>query len=208
MNRLMKRYNKLILIRLFGELLTSTTGAMLAIIFIVYVNKALEGNVILTMLLFGLQPLTDIIFTLFAGGVTDRYGRKSIMLIGLCLQAIAMGGFVFAESVPLFALLYVINGIGRSLYIPAQRAQIADITEHEKQAEVFALIQTVGAIGTVIGPLIGYFFMKIILNSYLYFKQLLSFSMLFSSGHSFRKQLQPFKQVNMVHSQLHGSSSF
>ncbi|MDM5155235.1 MFS transporter [Bacillus sp. DX1.1] len=158
MNRLMKRYNKLILIRLFGELLTSTTGAMLAIIFIVYVNKALEGNVILTMLLFGLQPLTDIIFTLFAGGVTDRYGRKSIMLIGLCLQAIAMGGFVFAESVPLFALLYVINGIGRSLYIPAQRAQIADITEHEKQAEVFALIQTVGAIGTVIGPLIGYFF--------------------------------------------------
>src|SRR6476469_7142555 len=110
MKYLLKRYNKPILIRLFGELLTRTTEAMLAIIFIVHVNKALEGNVILTMLLFGLQPLSDIVFTIIAGGVTDRYGRKKIMLLGLFVQAIAIGGFVFAESVLFFALLYVMNG--------------------------------------------------------------------------------------------------
>lgn len=55
----------------------------------------------------------------------------------------------------IFALLYVINGIGRSLYIPAQRAQIADLIKQGQQAEIFALLQTMGAIGTVIGPLIG-----------------------------------------------------
>ncbi|KEK21673.1 MDR family MFS transporter [Bacillus gaemokensis] len=158
MNNLIKRYNKPIRIRLLGELLTRTTEAMLAIIFIVHVNKALEGNVILTMLLFGLQPLSDIVFTLIAGGVTDRYGRKKIMLLGLFVQAIAIGGFVFAESVAFFALLYMMNGIGRSLYIPAQRAQIADLTKQEKQAEIFAVLQTVGAIGAVIGPLLGAFF--------------------------------------------------
>lgn len=81
MNHLIKRYNKPIRIRLLGELLTRTTEAMLAIIFIVHVNKALEGNVIMTMLLFGLQPLSDIVFTIIAGGVTDRYGRKKIMLL-------------------------------------------------------------------------------------------------------------------------------
>ncbi|PEB50302.1 MFS transporter [Bacillus pseudomycoides] len=158
MNHLIKRYSKPIWIRLLGELLTRTTEAMLAIIFIVHVNHVLKGNVFLTMLLFGLQPLSDIVFTLFAGGVTDRYGRKKIMLLGLFFQVIAISGFVFAESVIFFALLYVLNGIGRSLYIPAQRAQIADLTKQEKQAEIFAVLQTVGAIGSVIGPLIGTFF--------------------------------------------------
>ncbi|MFJ8526740.1 MDR family MFS transporter [Bacillus sp. NPDC094106] len=158
MNHLIKRYSKPIWIRLLGELLIRTTEAMLAIIFIVHVNHVLKGNVFLTMLLFGLQPLSDIVFTLFAGGVTDRYGRKKIMLLGLFFQVIAISGFVFAESVIFFALLYVLNGIGRSLYIPAQRAQIADLTKQEKQAEIFAVLQTVGAIGSVIGPLIGAFF--------------------------------------------------
>ncbi len=80
------------------------------------------------------------------------------MLLGLLLQGIAIGSFVFAQSVFIFALLYVINGVGRSLYIPAQRAQIADLTKQGQQAEIFALLQTMGAIGTMIGPLIGAIF--------------------------------------------------
>lgn len=158
MNNLLLRYNKPIIIRLWGELLTRTTESMLALIIIIYVNKMLNGNIIITMLIFGLQPLSDIIFTLIAGGVTDKYGRKKIMLLGLLLQGVAIGSFVFAQSVFIFALLYVINGVGRSLYIPAQRAQIADLTKQKQQAEIFALLHTMAAIGSVIGPIIGAIF--------------------------------------------------
>ncbi|PEQ92081.1 MDR family MFS transporter [Bacillus cereus] len=160
MNYLLLRYNKPIFIRLCGELLTRTTESMLALIMIIHVNEMLNGNIIITMIIFGLQPLSDIVFTLIAGGVTDKYGRKKIMLLGLLLQAVAIGSFVFAQSVFIFALLYVMNGIGRSLYIPAQRAQIADLTKQKQQAEIFALLQTMGAIGFVIGPLIGTFFYR------------------------------------------------
>ncbi|HFK1720003.1 MULTISPECIES: MDR family MFS transporter [Bacillus] len=160
MNYLLLRYNKPIFIRLCGELLTRTTESMLAIIMIIHVNEMLNGNIIITMIIFGLQPLSDIVFTLIAGGVTDKYGRKKIMLLGLLLQAVAIGSFIFAQSVFIFALLYVMNGIGRSLYIPAQRAQIADLTKQKQQAEIFALLQTMGAIGFVIGPLIGTFFYR------------------------------------------------
>ncbi|MDE7554314.1 MDR family MFS transporter [Bacillus tropicus] len=125
-----------------------------------YVNKMLNGNIIITMLIFGLQPLSDIVFTLIAGGVTDKYGRKKIMLLGLLLQGVAIGSFVFAQSVFIFALLYVINGVGRSLYIPAQRAQIADLTKQKQQAEIFALLHTMAAIGSVIGPIIGTIFYR------------------------------------------------
>ena len=99
MNYLLLRYNKPIFIRLCGELLTRTTESMLALIMIIYVNKMLNGNVIITMLIFGLQPLSDILFTLIAGGITDKYGRKKIMLLGLLLQGVAIGSFVFAQSV-------------------------------------------------------------------------------------------------------------
>ncbi|MGH1256100.1 MULTISPECIES: MDR family MFS transporter [Bacillus] len=160
MNNLILRYNKPIIIRMCGELLTRTTESMLALIMIIYVNKMLNGNIIITMLIFGLQPLSDIVFTLIAGGVTDKYGRKKIMLLGLLLQGIAIGSFVFAQSVFIFALLYVINGVGRSLYIPAQRAQIADLTKQKQQAEIFALLHTMSAIGSVIGPLIGSIFYR------------------------------------------------
>ncbi|PEL93897.1 MDR family MFS transporter [Bacillus wiedmannii] len=161
MNNLILRYNKpIIIIRLCGELLTRTTESMLALIMIIYVNKMLNGNIIITMLIFGLQPLSDIVFTLIAGGVTDKYGRKKIMLLGLLLQGVAIGSFVFAQSVFIFALLYVINGVGRSLYIPAQRAQIADLTKQKQQAEIFALLHTMAAIGSVIGPIIGTIFYR------------------------------------------------
>lgn len=46
------------------------------------------------------------------------------------------------------------------IYIPAQRAQIADLTKQNQQAEIFSLLQTMGAIGTLIGPLIGTIFYK------------------------------------------------
>ena len=76
MTNLLLRYNKPIIIRMCGELLIRTTESMLAIIMIIYVDKMLNGNIIITMLIFGLQPLSDIVFTLIAGGVTDKYGRK------------------------------------------------------------------------------------------------------------------------------------
>ncbi|MCY8957308.1 MFS transporter, partial [Bacillus cereus] len=53
LNYLLLRYNKPIFIRLCGELLTRTTESMLALIMIIYVNKMLNGNVIITMLIFG-----------------------------------------------------------------------------------------------------------------------------------------------------------
>ncbi|MGR5876887.1 MFS transporter [Bacillus pacificus] len=158
MTNLLLRYNKPIIIRMCGELLTRTTESMLALIMIIYVNKMLNGNIMMTMLIFGLQPLSDIVFTLIAGGVTDKYGRKKLCYSAYYYKVLQLAASSFAQSVFIFALLYVINGVGRSLYIPAQRAQIADLTKQGQQAEIFALLQTMGAIGTMIGPLIGAIF--------------------------------------------------
>jgi MFS family permease len=153
-------YNKIIWIRLIGELLTSTTGAMIAPFIILFLHERLDGNILLAMIIVALQPLSEIILTLIGGTITDRIGRKKVILVALLLQISAMTGFIFAESVWWFAGMYTLNGIGRALYIPASRAQIVDTVEGTKRSEMFALINTVGAIGLSIGPIIGYFVFK------------------------------------------------
>ncbi|NME98932.1 MFS transporter [Aneurinibacillus aneurinilyticus] len=155
MNTLLNRYNTIIWIRLFGELLTSLTNSMIAPFLILYLHQKLDGSVMLPLMIVGLQPFTDIVVTLFAGGITDRIGRKPILLFALFLQMCAMAGFIFADSVWMFASVYIVNGIGRSLYIPAQRAQIADAVSEEHRSEVFALVSTMGYISMSIGPLLG-----------------------------------------------------
>ena len=73
---LKNRYSLPVLVRFIGEFLTGITGGMLAPFLIIYVNNQMHGNVLLSMLIVGLQPLTEILFTIIAGGITDRYGRK------------------------------------------------------------------------------------------------------------------------------------
>ncbi|EDL64400.1 peptide permease, major facilitator family transporter [Bacillus sp. SG-1] len=160
MGKLFNRYPALVWIRVFGEMLTSVTGSMLAPFLIIYLYDKLDGNVLLPMVIVGLQPLSEIIITFLGGSRTDRLGRKKIIIAGLLLQASAMAGFVFADSVWVFALLYVLNGAGRSVYIPAQRAQIADSIDDGIRSEVFAVINTVSAAGMALGPVIGYFVYK------------------------------------------------
>ncbi|MFD3448880.1 MDR family MFS transporter [Microbacteriaceae bacterium 4G12] len=150
------RYSKPVWIGFFGTCLTSITGAMLAPFFMIYIYEQLHGNVLLSMAIISLQPLSEIVITIVAGSVTDRYGRKSIILIGLFIQVISMAGFIWAHSAFMLATLYVLNGIGRSLYIPAHRAQIADTTAEKQQSEVFAIINTLYAIGSSVGPALGY----------------------------------------------------
>ena len=87
---LFTRYPTTVWVRLFGELVTQLSLSMIAPFLILYLNEQAGSSVPLTMLVIGLQPASEIALTLIAGGVTDRYGRKSVMLVALGLQALAL----------------------------------------------------------------------------------------------------------------------
>ncbi|MBO8162810.1 MAG: MFS transporter [Brevibacillus sp.] len=142
-------------VRLFGEWATCLTANMIAPFLVLYLFDKLGGSVALTMLVVGLQPFAEIVFTLVAGGITDRFGRKPMMLAALLMQTTAMLGMAFADTVAAFALMNVVNGVGRSLFIPAGRAMLVDTVPADRRAEVFALLSTAENIGTTAGPLLG-----------------------------------------------------
>lgn len=149
------RYSAPVWLRFFGEMLTSLTGAMMAPFMVLYLHEQLNGSIMIPMLIISLQPFADICLTLVAGRVADQLGRRTAIQIALLLQSAAMTGFVFAEHAYVFAFLYVMNGIGRSLYIPASRAQMAESTPESRRSEVFAMINAIYSAGLTAGPLLG-----------------------------------------------------
>lgn len=149
------QYDTAIWIRVLGTALTAITGFMLRPFLVLYLYDKLGNSVLLPMLVIGLQPLVGMVMSVWGGQLTDRYGRKPLMLISLLIQTVSMAGFMFAESIWHFAVFSVLNGVGMSLFFPAANAQVADVVPLRQRAEVFALLHTALNVGSAIGPMIG-----------------------------------------------------
>ncbi|WP_245954696.1 MDR family MFS transporter [Paenibacillus flagellatus] len=92
----------------------------------------------------------------FVGGsLSDRIGRKAVMLVSLYGWGFVFIGFAFAEGFWPFLLLSMANGLCRSFYEPVSQALMADLTEKDKRYRVFSLRYTAINIGVAVGPLLG-----------------------------------------------------
>ncbi|WP_226577325.1 MFS transporter [Halobacillus litoralis] len=157
MRKYFKQFPLVVWIQAEGHALTSFISIILLPFLTLYMYDQFENNLIVTTLIIGVQPFTEILFTFLLGGWIDRFGRRSVMLGSLLFQLGAMIGFIFASSIWAFLFFLFINGLGRFVYIPAARAQISDTIHHEKQSETFALLNTASSIGALGGPLLGAF---------------------------------------------------
>lgn len=98
--------------------------------------------------------LMQFLFSPLLGCLSDKYGRRPVILfslLGLGLDYILL---VFANTLPLFFLGRAIAGFtGAS--ITAASAYIADVSPPEKRAQNFGIIGAAFAIGFIVGPLLG-----------------------------------------------------
>lgn len=161
LHSLIARYDRAIWIRVIGTILTTFAGFMLRPFLAFYLYDRLDNNLLLAAMVTSLQPLASIISGYFAGSLSDRYGRKPLMIAALMIEGLSMAGYIWAESLVAFALLTVVNGVGASLFWPAASAQVTDVVPEEKRSEVFALLHTALNLGAAAGPLIGVALYKI-----------------------------------------------
>ena len=93
-------------------------------------------------------------FNSILGELSDKYGRKPVIVI--CLLLNAAGYIIFAYSYSYFILIVsrIVGGIGGSSIGVAQ-AYIADITTKENRSKGMGMIGSAFGSGFVFGPLIG-----------------------------------------------------
>jgi multidrug resistance protein len=90
------------------------------------------------------------------GRVSDRYGRRPALLIGLTASAAAYVVFGFAESYWLLLLSRLVQGAGGGTTGVAQ-AYVADTTAPADRARALGWLSAATSAGVVLGPAIGSF---------------------------------------------------
>lgn len=104
--------------------------------------------------LIAVYALMQFVFSPILGNLSDRFGRRPILLaslLGLTLDYLLMG---FAPTIIWLFIGRIIAGI-MGAAISTATAYIADISEKEKRAQNFGLIGAAVGAGFIIGPAIG-----------------------------------------------------
>ncbi len=96
------------------------------------------------------------LFNPVLGRLSDKFGRKPIIVISLFINAIGYILFAFTTSYILLLVSRIVAGIGGSSISVAQ-AYIADITTKENRAKGMGVIGAAFGLGFVFGPLMGGF---------------------------------------------------
>ncbi|MDT8979201.1 MFS transporter [Paenibacillus sp. chi10] len=99
--------------------------------------------------------LTQFLFSPIAGNLSDRYGRKPMIIIGLVLFALSNLLAAFASDLTLLFASRLIGGIGSAALIPSIIAYIADITADDQRSKSMSWLGASMTSGFIIGPGVG-----------------------------------------------------
>jgi multidrug resistance protein len=98
--------------------------------------------------------LAQFIFTPILGALSDRYGRKPIIVGSLLIEAFSFALSGLAGSLVVLLIARFIGGIGAS-NIGSAQAVVADVTPPEGRARGMGMIGAAIGLGFVVGPAIG-----------------------------------------------------
>ena len=96
-----------------------------------------------------------------AGPITDRIGRKWVMVISLAGNGAVYFFMGNAHTYLGFAVLMVMSGTFNPLYRVGADAMLADLIPSEKRPDAYALMRLSNNAGIAIGPMIGGFLSSI-----------------------------------------------
>ena len=92
---------------------------------------------------------------LLLGPLSDRFGRRPVVLAGLALSVVASLAAIAASSIGALIGARVVQAIGASTGIVIGRAIIRDLYERDRAAAMIGLVTTAMVIAPMVAPMIG-----------------------------------------------------
>jgi MFS family permease len=121
----------------------------------IYLSRTMDMHPLFIGLTVGISPLVATIGGFIGGHLSDRFGRKLILIISLFTISLVFFGFSVVNHPIWFILLNALNGLSNSFFEPTSQALMADLTEKKKRMKAYSLRYTAINIGAAVGPLLG-----------------------------------------------------
>ncbi len=87
----------------------------------------------------------------FFGPLSDRYGRRSMMVVGLILLAVGSLLALFPAVIPI-AFGFLLMGLAKAIFDPSLYAYLGDKVPYDRRAKVIALVELAWGSSMVLGP--------------------------------------------------------
>ncbi len=119
-----------------------------------FVTK-LGGGALSLGIYMSIYSIMQFFFAPFWGRLSDRIGRRPVILIGLSGYGLTFVMFGVVNNLYLLIGIRALSGIVSSATIPTAMAYLADITEGEERSKGMGLIGAAMGLGMIFGPVLG-----------------------------------------------------
>lgn len=155
LKKYLHQFHPIVWVLLIGTILARGSSFMTLPFLSIYLSRHMDLSPVIIGLTIGISPLMGTVGGFIGGHLSDRFGRKKVMLISLFAIAFVYFGFMIASSQGWFILLNALNGQCNSFFEPTSQALMADVTEKENRMKAYSLRYTAINIGASVGPLLG-----------------------------------------------------
>jgi MFS family permease len=132
-------------------------GSLLFPFFALYITKKFNVGMTEVGGLFAIFFISGFIGSFPGGALTDRFGRKGIIIFSLIASSLSILLMGFVTEFQFFLLVAFISGIFTDVGGPAYEAVFMDVLPEEKRASGFGIRRVAFNLAIVIGPVIGGF---------------------------------------------------
>jgi MFS family permease len=130
-------------------------GSLLFPFFALYITSKFNVGMTDVGILFAAFSVSSFAGSAIGGALTDRFGRKGIIMFGLIASSFSTVAMGLIGSFHTFFFLALFVGILTDVAGPAHQAMIADILPEEKRADGYGILRVAFNLSVVIGPAIG-----------------------------------------------------
>jgi len=151
----MKKLDKLIFSTLFFSMLATVTGVGIVVPLLPVYAHTIGANGLYIGLIFGAFSLSRAFFLPYFGRLSDKKGRKPLIVVGLFAYSIISLAFMFSKDVNSLIFTRFIQGVASAMLMPVIQAYIGDITPEGKEGFSMGLFNMSMFFGLSLGPVIG-----------------------------------------------------
>jgi DHA1 family tetracycline resistance protein-like MFS transporter len=142
------------LLVIFLTIFVNLVGFGIIIPLLPFYAETFGASPIVIGLLFASFSLSQLIASPLLGELSDRWGRRPVLILSLLGTAVSFAMLALAQSLVMLFAARIVDGLSGG-NITTARAYIADVTSEEDRPKAYGLLGAAFGLGFIIGPALG-----------------------------------------------------